>query len=158
MSPGWAEPRVNPWHNGQQAGSPGHLFGTFRYLMSWVLSLLMSYSALMRSTTLSISLQMPCPHSSSGQLLLTEGKLRQNPQLSQHHWDAPQQCTPHIHQLHPRTTAAQGQVGRHKSLCVSPSFPPCFLRSGDFPADEHITTSFGNASEVLTFQAPARKR
>lgn len=41
-------------------------------------------------------------------------------------------------------------------LSISPL--PVFLRSGDFPADEHITTSFGNALEALTFQAPARKR
>lgn len=33
-------------HALQQAGSPGHLFGIFRYLMSWVLSLLRSPSTL----------------------------------------------------------------------------------------------------------------
>lgn len=33
-------------HGLQQACSPGHLYGTFRYVMSWVLSLLVSPSAL----------------------------------------------------------------------------------------------------------------
>lgn len=48
-------------------------------------------------------------------------------QLSQHHWDAPQHCTPHVHQLHPKSHRCHGADGQTQILvCLSISPLPVF--------------------------------